>query len=499
MNSYWLATTDSATTASLAEDLDVDVAVIGGGITGISAAWELQSRGRSVALLEAGRLAAATTGHTTAKLTSLHTAAYTRITATHGRDTARLYAESQQQALQRVRQTAGDLSIHCDLEQRSAYTYMSAESAQREAQAAFDAGLPAEFVTETGLPFPVTGAVRVTGQLQFHPRKYLLRLAEDFRRKGGLVFEGTRVTDVDGTTVHTEAGHTVRAADVVVATHVPLFDKATLLVSRLTTKREFVVAAPIAADRDPGGMYITPDEGTRSVRTAPLAEGQRLLIVTGEHFTPGATDTHQHLQRLISWTRENFGVDRVAYRWAAQDPGTADGLPFVGHIPFASPHLWTATGFGGWGMSNGVMAGSLLAALITHEDVPEWASLYAPSRVHPLAEGPSVIVSGAKFAWHLVADRAAIPGEQAAADLPNGHGAVVRVEGEHRAVYRDDEGELHAVSATCTHMGCTVAFNEAERTWDCPCHGSRFDVDGHVLDGPANAALAPRVATPAGG
>ena len=159
-------------------------------------------------------------------------------------------------------------------------------------------------------------------------------------------------------------------------------------------------------------------------------------------------------------------------------------------MPFASPHLWTATGFGGWGMTNGVMAGALLAALITGADEPEWADIYAPSRIHPLAEGPSVVKSGARFAWHLVADRVGIHGEKALADIADGHGAVVRLDGDHLAVYRDDQGDLHAVSATCTHMGCTVAFNDAERTWDCPCHGSRFDVDGGVLDGPANSPLA---------
>jgi glycine/D-amino acid oxidase-like deaminating enzyme/nitrite reductase/ring-hydroxylating ferredoxin subunit len=501
MTSYWLATTETTAIAKLTEDVSVDVAVIGGGVTGLSTAWELQSRGKRVAVLDAGRIAAATTGHTTAKLTSLHTDIYSRITGMHGWETARLYAASQQDAIQRVRRIAAELEIDCDLEERSAYAYMSAEGAQRETEAAQRAGLPAEFVTESGLPFPIAGAVRVSGQAQFHPRKYLLRLAAAFCRRGGLVFEGTRVTGLDGTEVRADTGHSVRARDVVVATHAPMFDKS-LLVTRLSFIREFVVAAPIPPDRDPRGIYVTPEDGVRSVRTAPMPDGQRLLIVTGEQFAPGSTGVRQRLQRLVSWTRDHFGVDHIAYHWAAQDPGTADGLPFVGHMPLASQHLWTATGFGGWGMSNGVMAGSLLAALITGTDVPEWSGIYSPARLHLRTEGPSVVASGAKYAWRLVADRAGIPGEEVLADITNGHGAVVRLDGEHRAVYRDDEGELHAVAATCTHLGCTVAFNDAERSWDCPCHGSRFDVDGTVLEGPANAPLARhelRVTPPAHG
>lgn len=488
MTSYWLATTEPTAIAGLTQDIEVDVAVIGGGITGLATAWELQSLGRRVAVLEADRIAAATTGHTTAKVTSLHGDIYSRITGTHGRETARLYAASQEQALSRVRAIAADFEIACDWEELSAYTYMGLEKARQETQAAQDAGLDARFVTETGLPFAVEGAVRLDGQAQFHPRKYLLGLAAHFVRRGGLIFERTRATGLDGREVRTDTGHSVTADDIVVATHVPVFDKA-LLVSRLTTRREFVVAAPIPAELDPHGMYITPEGQTRSVRTAPLDDGRRLLIVTGEHFPPGQSDTAELLQRLASWAQDSFGVERLSHRWAAQDPGTADGLPFVGHMPLASDRVWVASGFGGWGMTNGVMAGHLLAALITDTEVPPWAGIYSPTRVHPLAEGPSVIKAGAQFAWHLVADRVAIPGEHAVADIPPGQGAVVRLDGQHRAVFRDEHDVLHAVSATCTHMGCTVAFNDAERTWDCPCHGSRFTVDGAVLEGPANSPL----------
>ncbi|MEU8893183.1 FAD-dependent oxidoreductase [Streptomyces sp. NPDC048442] len=498
--------------------ITVDAAVIGAGVAGICTAWELARAGRSVALLEAGRIASGVTGHTTAKLSALHGLAYQRVRDTRGARDAALYARSQRDAVDHVAAVCEELGIDCDFERLAAYTYcVSGEQARAvvaEAEAAREAGLLATYVTETGLPFPVAGAVRVEDQAQFHPRKYLLALVEDLERRGGSVFEGARVTGLhegDPCRLTVGGGPVVRARDVVVATHWPVFDRS-LLFTRLKPHRELVVAGPIPAGRDPRGMYLTPEGSTRSVRTAPYGDGgdgedRRLLIVTGEKFTPGDGGVEERYARLERWTVERFPDVRLTHRWAAQDNEPSDGVPFVGRLRPGARHSWVAAGFNGWGMSSGVMAGRLLAARITREagdgtgdgsgasgrvqDVLSWADLYDPVRLSPRHEIPSLLGTSASAAAHFVGDR--LPHRTGSAeDVPPGGGAVVRDGARHLAVHRDDEGTLHSLSARCTHMGCLVRFNDAERTWECPCHGSRFGVDGEVLQGPAVRPL-PRV------
>ncbi len=492
--SYWMTSTPVTAYPALTADIDVDVVVIGGGIAGLCTAWELTQAGRTVALLEADRIAASVTGYTTAKLSSLHTLIYSTIRDSAGADAARLYAQSQQQAVERVVDVAARLGIDCDLERVPGFTYVVApdqiDQVRAEADAARQAGLNASFVTETGLPFPVAGAVRVEDQAQFHPRKYLLALAEDLTRAGGHVFERSRAVELDEgepCRVTTEHGATVTARDVVVATHYPVFDRA-MLFARLEPRRALVVAAMIPTNDDPHGVYITPELNTRSVRTAPHRDGQRLLIVTGEHFTPGTGEVTRHWETLLAWTREAFPRTEVAYRWATQDNSTTDQIPFVGRFHPGARHVYVATGFGGWGMSTGAMAGQLLAASITGNDLP-WADLYDPRRLHPLREAVPMAKLQAKVARHFVGDRLRSSHADSATDITPGSGAVLRVAGERCAVYRDDSGALHAVSARCTHLGCIVHFNDAERAWECPCHGSRFAVDGSVIQGPANKPL----------
>ncbi|MGW8990994.1 FAD-dependent oxidoreductase [Streptomyces zhihengii] len=491
--SYWMLSTPETSFPPLRGTTTTDVVVVGAGIAGLSTAWELARAGRSVVVLEADRVAAGVTGHTTAKVSALHSLVYQNLARKQGRDAARLYAAAQHDAVERLASVVEELAIDCDLERAAAYTYgtdpASRPDIEAEARAAADAGLPAEYVTTTELPFAKAGAVRLSDQLQFHPRKYLLALVRELTARGVRVFENSRVTKLsEGTPcrVTTEDGSQVVARDVVVATHYPVFDRA-LLFARMSPRRELVVAAPIAEHQAPRGMYITEDEGKRSVRSAPLDPGRRLLVVTGESFTPGTGDPHASFRELDSWMRERFPVEATAYRWAAQDNDPSDTVPLIGAFHPGARHTWVATGFGGWGMTGGVLAGRLLAALVTGvgEALP-WAGLHDPRRLaSTLKQAPTLLRQQAEVAQHFIGDRLKAGPANSVEDIPPGRGTVVRVEGRPCAVYRAPDGSLNAVSARCTHLGCLVAFNEAEVAWECPCHGSRFGVDGKVLHGPA--------------
>ncbi|MFJ2932688.1 FAD-dependent oxidoreductase [Streptomyces sp. NPDC087219] len=498
-SSYWMGTAALPSFPPLAGAAEADAVVIGAGIAGLSTAWELTRAGLDVIVVEAGRIAGGVTGHTTGKLTALHTSVYATLRTEHGDDAARWYADSQSAALRHVVEVVGELDINCDLERRPALTYCEqpegVDALRAEAEAARAAGLTASFVTETGLPFPVAGAVRVEDQAQFHPLAYLSGLVDDLVALGGRIHEGTRVMELDRgdpCRLGTDTGATVSARHVVVATHHPLFDH-TLLAARLTQHRDLVIAGPLPAPRDPEGMYITEERGKRSVRTAPLPDGGRLLIVTGEAFKPGTgEDTEAGYARLQDWSEQHFPDVTITHRWAAQDNSSTDTLPLIGRMPAGGDNVYVATGFAGWGMTGGVMAGTAIAAVVRGEPEP-WTDLYAPSRLgSTVRSAPTLLKAQWETGKHFVKDRLETFGDGTdgtVRELRPGQGTVVRAKDGPCAVHRDDRGGLHAVSAVCTHLGCVVAFNNAERTWECPCHGSRFGVDGEILQGPALSPL----------
>ncbi|MFF5445535.1 FAD-dependent oxidoreductase [Streptomyces sp. NPDC012888] len=498
--SHWLDGVRRPARPALDHDLDAEVVVVGAGIAGLATAWELAAAGHETVVLEADRILSGTTGGTTGKLTALHGLHYERLARTAGTEAAELYAASHQDAMERATALAGRLGIDAEFERRPAVTYVREGEAVREIRAetaaARAAGLDAHFVTETGLPFPVAGAVQVPDQLQFHPGAFLTGLADAFTAAGGRIYEGTRVTGVEEHArirIDTATGPVVRAGDAVIATHFPPFGPVSLMV-RLTPRRELVVASPVPAAADPQGMYLTREERTRSVRTAPWPAdpARRLLIVAGEAFRPGEGDPAEGWDRLERWARAwfpDFGSTGDVLRWAAQDIDSADHLPYVGHLHPGTQHVYVATGFGGWGLTGGLMAGRLIAAHVHGGPRPAWTELYDPRRLTPVRGLPDLVGSQAGVASHYLGDRMHLPGPDAVRDLPPGGGIVVRDHRHPLAVHRDDAGELHSVSARCTHMGCLVAYDDAEQVWECPCHGSRFTPDGTVLHGPATGPL----------
>jgi glycine/D-amino acid oxidase-like deaminating enzyme/nitrite reductase/ring-hydroxylating ferredoxin subunit len=487
--SLWSATAPSTPYPALERDLDVDVAVLGAGVVGLTTAWMLKRAGLDVAVLEADRIAAGASANSTVKVTVGHTLRYSELERVHDEDTARRYAESNQAALKEIERLVADLRIDCDMEWRRhivcAETLEEREAVEAEVDAERRAGLPAVFQEATDLPFPVTGCLVLDGQAQFHPRKYLLGLANAFVGAGGAIFERSRVMDVDDgdpCIVHVEGGQ-VRAKDVVVATHFPIANSG-LLFAKMAPVQEYAVAGPIDPSLAPADMYISAGSGGWSLRTADV-DGERLLIVVGEKHKVGeGADTTEHYDALARWAAERFSVSEIRYRWTTHDLWPIDRLPYIGRLGRGTSHLYVATGFGAWGMTNGTVAGLLLSDAITGR-ANEWADTYDPAR-RDLTRGMGTFVrENLKVASHWIGDR--LSRDVSRIDqLDAGEAAILLGDrGEHIAAYRDEEGSLHAVSATCSHLGCIVRWNGAERTWDCPCHGSRFDVDGGVVSAPA--------------
>ena len=497
--SVWTATTPATAYPSLDGPVEVDVAVIGGGITGLTTALLLADGGARVAVVEARRIATGTTGNTTAKVTSLHGLVYAKLLRKHGEDRARTYGEANQAALEQVAALDRRFGSPSELERQPAYTYTTEADRVREiveeVEAAERLGLPASYAETTSLPYDVAAAVRFDDQLQFHPRRYCLALAEAMVAAGAHVFEGTRALDVDehptGVTVRTNGGE-VAAEHAVVATLLPFLDTG-LFFARASPYCSYGLA--VRADVEVAeGMYLGVDQPTRTVRRLPFADGEPALVLGGHgHKVGEGGDTTAYYRELERWAREEFGARSIDHRWSAHDYVSADAVPFVGRSPGRS-RTWVATGFRKWGLSNGTAAAMMLAELVAGREHP-WARAFDATRIHAVASAAEAVKENVDVGRRFVVDRLKRLTAPSADSLAPGEGRIVDLDGRKVSAHRDEEGGLHAVGATCTHLGCTVAWNPAEATWDCPCHGSRFGPDGDVITGPAVKPLPPAAPT----
>jgi glycine/D-amino acid oxidase-like deaminating enzyme len=487
--SLWLETTPQTEFPQLRERVSVDVAVVGGGIAGISAAVLLKRAGKTVAVIDSKRILQGATGYTTAKVTAGHGVIYRKLQRRFGRDGARLYAEANQHAIAQVARFVEDEGISCEFERKPNYVYGESDeersTLEEEAEAARAAGLPASFTTDLPLPYPVVGAVRLDDQAQFHPRKYLLTLAATIPGDGSHVLELTRVTDVRGDRpirLRADTGE-LEATDVILATHLPILDRG-FFFAKAHPHRSYAVAARIPEERDPRGMYINMGIPTRSLRTARDERGL-LLLVGGEGHKPGTEpDTERRYRTLEEFAHNHFDVTEFPYRWSTQDYMPVDDVPYVGRLTRRSDHVYVATGFKKWGMSNGTAAAIVLTDLILGRP-NRWAELYDAKRLKPVASAPKFVKENAAVGKRWLLDRIGRTEEAALDELGPGEGRIATLDGKKRAVYRAESGALHVLSPVCTHLACHVSWNPAEQSWDCPCHGSRFAGDGTVIQGPA--------------
>ena len=417
----------------------------------------------------------------------MHGLIYDHLLEQFGESAARQYAQANQSAIDHIEERVQAHDIDCDFERTPAYTYTESsadvETIRAEYSAASKLGLPASYTHSTPLPFDVSAAVRFDDQARFHPRNYLLELAQLLDDGGDHIFEETRVTDIepgDPCQVTTDRGQ-VAAADVVVATNFPIYDNA-FYYARLSPKRSYVLAVELA-EEPPTGMYYDPSEPYFSVRSHPAGEGAMALVGGQNHRTGHGGSKPRHFAELERRARERFDVESVAYRWATQDYAAVDKVPFVGNHSPRSDHVYVATGFGGWGMTNGTAAGLLLADRILGRDAT-WGQVYRPTRFNVGASAGKLLEHNKHAMRHFIRDQLTDPAAADITDIDVGEAEVVDIDGDAVGVYHGED-TYHMVSAVCPHMGCRVTWNPEEPSWDCPCHGSRFGVDGRVLHTPA--------------
>ncbi|MGC7871985.1 FAD-dependent oxidoreductase [Desulfosporosinus sp. SYSU MS00001] len=487
---FWMASTTNIEYSALDKDMKVDVAIVGGGITGILCAYWLSKAGVKTAIIEADRILQGTTGHTTAKITSQHGLIYYKVQKI-SEELANQYVDANQTALKMYESIVKENNIDCDFVPESAYVYTLddkyVDEIVNEANVASSLGINTKYLDKIPLPLNIKAAVRFDNQAQFHPRKFLLALANKITSNGVQVFDQSRIVDIEENgdnrnyILITDRGIKVTAERVIIASHYPFYNKHGLYFTRLYTDRSYVIAIRMN-EKYPGGMYITAEEPARSLRSQTSDRGE-LVFVGGEHHKTGqGKDTIKHYEALVDFAEETFTVKDIPYRWSTQDCMTLDGLPYVGQFTSNTPNLYIATGYGKWGMTNSMASSMILRDLIIAGKSP-WQDVYNPSRETIGASAKNFVVQNLNVAENLIEGKLSpLPLN---VDIKPNEGKIFEANGQRVGAYRDRQETLHIVNTTCTHMGCELNWNSAELSWDCPCHGSRFTYEGDVIEGPA--------------
>lgn len=478
MESVWSSEVNFKKRESLSKDIECDIVVIGAGMAGILTAYMLKKSGKEIVVIDAKRIGSGVTKNTTAKITSQHDLIYHKLIKEFGEKSARQYAKANELAIQKYKEIIDTENINCDFEHKDAYVYSlhNIHSLKGEYSAAKKLGIDAELVDEVSLPLKVKGALKFKNQAQFHPLKFLNAISENLT-----IYENTTALDItEENVVVTKDDKKIKANKIVVATHYPFLNTPGFYFMRMHQERSHVLALENA--QDVNGMYIDVDKNGYSFRNY-----KNLLIFGGISQRTGENQHGGAYDELRKAAKELYPNSIEKYHWSAQDCMTLDNIPYIGHYSSKTPNIYVETGFKKWGMTSSMVAAMIISDMILEKE-NDFSDIFSPRRFDLSASMKNAAIDLVTTASKFIGQKINIP-DESFGSIAKGHAGIVEYEGRKAGVYRDKNGKIFVVSTKCAHLGCELQWNADELTWDCPCHGSRFDYKGNWIESPTNKSL----------
>ena len=495
MNSYWIESVKSEKEEfpKLEKNEKADVCIIGGGLTGITTAYYLSKTNLRVVVLEKYRICEHTSGNTTAKITSQHDLFYDYLIQSQGKEKAKQYLEANEQAIKNIASIIQEEKIDCDFERQDNYVYTLKQDdvikIKKEVEAVNSLGFPAKFVTDVELPFRTLGAIKFTNQAQFNPSKYVNGLVKVMKQKETVtIFENTKVVDLKNAensasyNVITEDGHIVTAKHVVLATHYPIINVPGYYFLKMYQEMSYVIGVET---NNPlfQGMYINTERPTVSFRTAKQNEKDLLLIGGMGHKTGERKDISDSYTNLEAIAKQYYPDCKIVYRWCTEDCISLDKIPYIGEFSNLMPNVYVGTGYKKWGMTTSNVAANIITDKILGKQNP-YEEVFTSTRMEPIKNHQEVGNMLKEVATSWTVEKLKIP-EEKLQDIKKGEGGLIEFEDKKVGAYRDEGGKVYLVKPVCSHLGCELTWNNLEKTWDCPCHGSRFNYKGKSIYDPS--------------
>lgn len=502
MNSYWIESTSFPNFSPLEENLSCDICIVGGGIMGITLAYFLTKAGKKVIVLEKDKIACSTTGNTTAKITSQHGLFYSYLMDTFGIDYAKRYLDANEEAIKDIEKIIQEEKIDCDFEKQDSYVFTEqlkeVDKLKQEQEAMEKLNFPSQLVDKVPLPIEVRLAIKFPNQAQFHVRKYLHGLINAIVKENGILYEDSLVEDVqkvEDSYITSCRHHKIKSKYVVIATKYPFINIPGFYFMKMYQSMSYAIA--IKTQTQPfEGMYINSELPTMSFRTIKDGENHLVLIVGSDHKTGAKIDLSNAYASLEDIAKKMYPDSKVKYRWHTEDCISVDKLPYVGTYSTFLPHAYVATGFKKWGMTISNIAAHIIADDIL--GIPNKKhDLFLSTRFSPIKNAGEVKNILKESTYSLVINKMNSPEKTTkeeeenymVEEIPQGEGKIVSIDGQKVGIYRNENDEFFKVKPICSHFGCELSFNNLTKTWDCPCHGSRFDYTGHCIYGPSVQGL----------